>query len=99
MTIAGLAPEYGGPSRSVPALASALARAGIDMELITCAAPEGGTAPLLPLADLVKTHLVAPSCRTTQWLSRTNGFATTLRARCGTATTCAIHDNGLWLPK
>jgi glycosyltransferase involved in cell wall biosynthesis len=98
LTIAGLAPEFGGPSRSVPTLATALARAGSEVELITCAAPAGGSAPLLPLADLVKTHLVPARCRTTQWLARTNGFTATLRARCRAPAKCVIHDNGLWLP-
>ena len=98
LTIAGLAPEFGGPSRSVPALASALARGGIEVELITCAAPAGGSAPVPPGSDQVKTHLVPAHCRTTQWLARANGFAVALRERCGTATSCVVHDNGLWLP-
>jgi glycosyltransferase involved in cell wall biosynthesis len=97
-TIAGLHPESGGPSRSVPALASALAQVGGDVELVTCESLMGQSAPLLPPRELVTSHLLAHSCSSTRWWPRTNAFATVLRERCRDARGCVIHDHGLWLP-
>ena len=97
-TIAGLQPEFGGPSRSVPALATALAQAGAQVELVTCKAAVGQPVPLLPPHEWVTSHLLPYSCRSTQWLPRTNTFASVLRERCRGANACVIHDHGLWLP-
>ena len=38
--VASIRSEYGGPAYTVPALASALRRAGVEVELHTLAAPE-----------------------------------------------------------
>src|SRR5881397_2780286 len=40
LTIAGIGPEYGGPSHTVPALARNLADLGLDVELICCESPK-----------------------------------------------------------
>ena len=97
-TIAGLQPEFGGPSRSVPALASALALAGVGVELVTCRSLPGQSAPLVPPSELVTSHLLPYSCRSTRWLPRTNAFTDLLRERCRDTRACVIHDHGLWLP-
>ena len=96
MTIAGLDPEYGGPSHSVPALAEALARAGVSVELFACDAVAGRGTPHLPEPRLVPTRLLPFADRSTRWAVRRNGFFSALRERAGADT--IIHDNGLWLP-
>ncbi len=97
MSIAGLDPEFGGPSRSVPALAEALARAGVGVELFACESAAGQGTPRLPDASLVSTHLLPFTDRTSHWSARSNGFFSALKDRAGEADTI-IHDNGLWLP-
>jgi glycosyltransferase involved in cell wall biosynthesis len=97
LTIAGLGKEFGGPSRSVPALAAALGRLGADVELIT-SAPAGCEAPLLPPETLVRSHLVQPASRRTRWFAPWNAFAATVRARCAGRADTVIHDQGIWLP-
>jgi glycosyltransferase involved in cell wall biosynthesis len=97
LTIAGLGKEFGGPSRSVPALAAALGSLGADVELIT-SAPAGSEAPLLPPQTLVRSHLVDPASRRTRWFVPGNAFAATLRARCAGRRDTVIHDHGIWLP-
>ena len=108
-TIAGLQPEYGGPSHSVPALAAALARQGVEIELLTCESLPGQPQPLLPPPELVKAHLLPPACRSTRWLARSNAFAITLRRVASPCppfpsslstlpTSHLLHDHGLWLP-
>ena len=96
MTIAGLDPEYGGPSRSVPALAETLARTGVSVELFACDAVAGRGTPHRPEPRLVPTRLLPFADRSTRWAVRRNGFFSALRERAGADT--VIHDNGLWLP-
>jgi glycosyltransferase involved in cell wall biosynthesis len=97
-TIAGLEPVFGGPSRSVPALAAALAQAGVRVELLTCEPLPGQRHPLLPPRELVTSYLLPHSCRSTRWWPRANAFTTVLRERCRGALDCVVHDHGLWLP-
>lgn len=98
LTIAGLGAEFGGPSRSVPALAMALARLGADVELVTTAARLSGGSSLLPPADLVRSHVLPVASRSNRWLPSGNAFVQTLRARCSEHHDVVIHDQGLWLP-
>ena len=98
LTIAGLDPEYGGPSRSVPALAEALARDGAKVELITCEPAASRPAPRLPDARLVSTRVLPFADRATRWAARHNGFFSALQERCRATPDSVIHDNGLWLP-
>ena len=96
LTIAGLDPEFGGPSRSVPALAEALARNAVSVELFACESAAGQGTPRLPDASLVSTRLLPFADRASHWTARSNGFFSALRERAVTDT--VIHDNGLWLP-
>ena len=57
VTIAGLTPESGGPSRSVPALAEALAKSGADVDIVALDFGQKESAPLIPAAP-VRTHLI-----------------------------------------
>lgn len=84
-TVGGLSPEHGGPSRSLPMLVEALARLGVQAELITCASSNDAPAPLLPPPNLVRSHLVPWSCRERQWLARPNGFFKLIRRLSGEA--------------
>lgn len=97
-TIAGLQPEYGGPSTSVPALASALAQAGVVLDLVTCQSSPGQAPPRLPPAALVSARLVPPANRKTRWRSAGNAFAQCLSTPAQGAAYSVVHDHGLWLP-
>jgi glycosyltransferase involved in cell wall biosynthesis len=98
LTIAGLAPEFGGPSSSVPALASALARLSVEVEIITCRWTNGESAFSLPPPPRVKTHIVSRANRTTRWRSGSNEFEALLQACHARGKESAIiHDTGLWL--
>ena len=96
MTIAGLDPEFGGPSRSVPALAEALAQTGVGVELFACEPAAGRGTLRRPDASLVSTRLLPFADRASHWTARSNGFFSALRERAVADT--VIHDNGLWLP-
>lgn len=98
LTAGGLSPEDGGPSRSIPALAEALVRPGLEVEIITCESAQNRNPPLLPQVTLVKTHLLPRACRTAQWRAQTNGFTKALSASSQGIKDCVFHDNGLWLP-
>lgn len=98
LTIAGLAPEYGGPSRSVPALAEALARQGVAVELVACESElSRHNAPVLPDATLVRTQLLPARSRRGQWRASRNDFFSALCAGIRGDEPAVIHDNGLWL--
>lgn len=97
-TIAGLQPEHGGPSNSVPALAAALARSGVVVELVTCESSPAQGPPRLPPASLVATRLVSAANRKIRWHSAGNAFTHSLRAPTREGGYSAVHDHGLWLP-
>jgi glycosyltransferase involved in cell wall biosynthesis len=98
LTIAGLSAEFGGPSRSVPALAAALGRLGADVELITTMPMASEGTPILPPSHLVRSHLLPRASRSTRWLSGSNAFANTVREVCSGQADAVIHDQGVWLP-
>lgn len=97
VTIAGLHPESGGPSRSVPALCSALANQGARVEIV---AHDYGAAQGRPnRPDNLDVHVsLVPCCshleRRLQWTPR---FKSALRSRCDTLRPKLIHDTGIWL--
>ncbi len=97
-TIAGLHPESGGPSRSIPQLCASLARDAVDAEIVSLDFGESFGAPQLPPPELVRTTLVpctSPAQRRMQWSTQ---FTDALRERCLAARAQILHDNGLWLP-
>jgi len=97
LTIAGLSPEFGGPSQSVPALAEALANENVEVDLFTCGAQPGYGAPALPDPAVVRTTLLPVRSRLRQWRSRGNDFFHAVCDR-SQGKDAVIHDNGLWLP-
>jgi glycosyltransferase involved in cell wall biosynthesis len=98
MTIGSLVPEGGGPSRTVPALAEALARAGCRVDLVSVDLGSRLGAPLLPPREWVRTDL-APA-RISRGLSGiwTPGFRPAIESRLEGTGLEVLHDNGIWLP-
>jgi glycosyltransferase involved in cell wall biosynthesis len=96
-TIAGLHPESGGPSQSVPALAAALAGAGVQPELVSLHYGEGWQPPK-PLPDGVHTTFVPCPGRWSQRLLWSPRFEPVLAWRCKEVRAQILHDTGLWLP-
>lgn len=97
-TIAGLTPESGGPSRSVPALALALADLAVRVQIVSLDFGRKESPPLIPSSEKVSTRLVF--CRTsrripTLWSHR---FAAALQQAVISPATTILHDNGAWLP-
>lgn len=97
-TIAGLRSENGGPSRSIPQLSSALARDGVQAEIVTLDSAKCQTPLLFPPPDLVHTTVVTCTSLLQQRLRWTAEFSTVLRRRCLATGARILHDNGLWLP-
>jgi glycosyltransferase involved in cell wall biosynthesis len=97
LTVASLSLEFGGPSRSVPALAHALAQHGVAVELIACESEPGYSPPTLSAGKFAPTRLMPVRSRRGRWFAARNDFYRTL---CQTAPSndTVIHDNGLWLP-
>lgn len=98
LTIGGLAPEHGGPSQTVPALARALARTGASVELLACESSAGQRAPGLAELDGVQTKLLPVVNRELRWRAGGNDFFREIQAASRAVAECVIHDNGLWLP-
>src|SRR4051812_27318922 len=96
LTIAGLSPEFGGPSRSVPALADALANEEVDVDLIACAPRRNESASVLPASPRVRTQLLPNRARRYQWRPPGNDLFGAIVQLAASDT--VIHDNGLWLP-
>jgi glycosyltransferase involved in cell wall biosynthesis len=95
-SIASLVPECGGPSRSTTALCSALAEAGVAVNLLSLDYGKKFRSPIIPSSEKVHTRLVP--CQSSQRLRMQwapqfkRALLDTLRgARAG-----LIHDNGLW---
>jgi len=98
ITVAGLSPDHGGPSRSVVALATELARLGVCVEVVACEQSPGQRPPLLPPSELVKSHLLPATCRMTQWHALAIGFFQLIQRLADGAAPTVLHDTGLWLP-
>lgn len=96
LTIAGLSLKFGGPSRSVPALASALANEDVDVDLIACAGHAAENTSISPESARVHLRLMRERARRYQWRARGNDFFSAI-AKC-VLKNSVIHDNGLWLP-
>jgi glycosyltransferase involved in cell wall biosynthesis len=98
LTIAGLTPESGGPSRSVPALAESLAGEGLEVDLLSLDFGKRESPPLLPRSERIQTRFIP--CRLSRRIPTlwAWNFRKALE-RCVIEKQAAlIHDNGLWLP-
>ncbi len=95
--IAGLHPESGGPSRSVPALCEALGHHGVKVEVVSLDYGPGFGEPLIPSRAAAQTTLVSCSSaleRCAQWTPR---FKSAIRDRSRNGDVQLVHDTGLWL--
>lgn len=99
MTVGTLVPEGGGPSRTVTALADAVARSGCPVDLVSVNLGREFGPPLVPPSDGVRTELV-PVRRMTKSLSGywAPGFGRAVRARLAGEDRAILHDHGIWLP-
>ena len=97
LTVADLQPESGGPSRTVTALAAAVAAQGSEVNLVALEYGESEARPLVPAAPV---RITLVPCRGTlcRRLRRSRVFAPTLRSLCRRDRHVVLHDNGLWLP-
>ncbi len=93
LSVADLSTASGGPSRTVPGLARALARSGVNAEIFSLAVPgeefcDAGVPVTLVRTDASRVRdlrAMAP------WREQ-------LRKRCADGAVDLIHDAGLWLP-
>lgn len=77
LTVASLAPEHGGPSRSVPALRDALAAAGADADVVTPASGRSFRTSLRAHLDDRRAEVLHDNG---VWLAANHAAATTARA-------------------
>ena len=91
-TVASLASDFGGPSRSVTLLSDALARAGAQVEIVTV--PSEGSQVRPREAGVGVREAPSPG------LGGLVGWRTPFRAEIEAAVGGAgvVHDHGLWLP-
>ena len=97
LTVAALVPESGGPSRSVPALADALVRAGYGAQVVALDFQEQFSPPLRPREAQVGVTLVPCATRFSRATRYSRGFAQALRERLAGDKLSILHDNGVWL--
>ena len=96
-TVADLQPESGGPSRSVPSLASAVAESDVEVELLAVEYGSARSAPMVPPTP-VQTTLVHCGRGLNRKFRCSPGFEVALRKCCAGKKPVLLHDNGLWLP-
>jgi glycosyltransferase involved in cell wall biosynthesis len=89
-TVASLAPELGGPSRTVPALCGALREAGVDTTLVTF---QGHERDVTEAQALALRHVALER----RGLARL-GTRRALRRLLHERGTRLVHDHGIWLP-
>ncbi|MFM2081972.1 MAG: hypothetical protein RL380_663 [Verrucomicrobiota bacterium] len=97
-TIAGLHPEYGGPSRSVTALVGALGQGGDEVELVALHNGATWQPPVTPPEKFARTTFVDASSALAQKFRWTPSYKKVLRARGLAHHAQLLHDTGLWLP-
>jgi glycosyltransferase involved in cell wall biosynthesis len=93
LSVADLSPSSGGPSRSVPGLARALAQAGAKVEIVTLAPTDGD----VPSTGVPTVFVPADKSRFRD-LRAVAPWREQLQKRCAEGTVDIIHDAGLWLP-
>jgi glycosyltransferase involved in cell wall biosynthesis len=96
--VPAIAPEWGGPARSVPNLSLELAKLGIRVTLLFADIGERYQPPELPAhRNLTCVSLPAKIVIGLKpaWIT---GFKRTLKELCHTSDQVIIHDHGIWLP-
>jgi glycosyltransferase involved in cell wall biosynthesis len=98
LAVGSLAPETGGPARSVPNLALALADHDVDVSLISIDLGSNYSSPWIPDHPNVKTYLVQPSWTIGMRTIYVPEYKTSLEMICREKENTILHDNGIWLP-
>ena len=98
-TVGGLAPETGGPARSVPNLALALANQGVRVTLLSLDLGPGFSDPLVPSHPLLKAIFVPVKFQVGMRTILIPGYKKTLQNLCHVPENLIIHDHGIWLPQ
>ena len=98
LTVGGLTPETGGPAVTVPALCGALARVGVEVDLISL--DMAGAVSLPPTDRPGGVHLIRVPAfvwrrARIKWAP---GFGRAVAWRCSETGAVVLHDNGAWLP-
>jgi glycosyltransferase involved in cell wall biosynthesis len=97
LTIADLQPESGGPSRTVPALAMALADIGVRVQLISLRRADALGAAMIPEHERIQVVSVPCKNKFAKLVGAGGEFKRAVLEACRTATNAVVHDNGLWL--
>lgn len=93
LTVADLAPASGGPSRTVPGLARALAQIGVPVEILALESIDGSR----PDPGVEVTYVAAGASRLRD-VRAAGPWREAVRRRCNDGAIDLIHDAGLWLP-
>ena len=91
-TVGSLASDFGGPSRSVTLLSDALARAGVEVEIVTVSSAGDQIRPLEPNVRVRE----APSPGLSGLAGRQTPLGTEVEAAAQGPS--VVHDHGVWLP-
>jgi glycosyltransferase involved in cell wall biosynthesis len=96
LTVADLQPESGGPSRTVPALATALANLGVSTHLVSLRQDGAFGRPVTAEQD--KFQAVPVRCRSHfAKITGSGMFQNAVLGVCRGTKNIVLHDNGLWL--
>lgn len=96
-TVGSLRADHGGPSRSVTALCSGLARQNVDVEIVTQLQRAGEPAPIVPDDERVALHSVAADAGWRAFLPGGGRFGATVAEKMSQGMGL-VHDHGMWLP-
>ena len=96
-TVHSLRADHGGPSRSVTALCSDLARQDVDVSIVTRQRRLGEPPPVMPASERADVHFVGPEGGWHAFLSGAGQFGAAIRNTVGDGEGL-VHDHGLWLP-
>lgn len=95
-TIVTLEASYGGPVRSVTALAEALSALSVDVDVIARRAADQSAELIVPAGERVRTHFARPTVLG-QYHSGAGSFAQSIRDCARDTNACVVHDHGIWL--
>ena len=98
VTIAALHSAIGGPARTVPALCRAMAREGIEVELITISEGKEEASQDKSVQEFKLTRIATRTSRYAP-LSWHRQFNETLARATASADPVVLYDVGLWLPQ
>src|SRR5205823_8035493 len=98
VTIAALHSAIGGPARTVPALCRAMAREGIEVELITISEGKEEASQDKSVQEFKLTKITTRTNRYAPWPWH-GEFKKTLARATGGSNRVALYDVGLWLPQ